>query len=87
MYYLGPENKPFLKILVWHPKSVATYRELFEKGFMFKKQFLKCLTYESSLAFTLRFMIDIELMGFGWLQLPKGNYKKRANDNEKATFC
>jgi len=33
------------------------------------------LTYESNLPFILRFMIDYDVLGGNWLQIPAGKYQ------------
>lgn len=34
------------------------------------------LTYESNILFALRFMIDRDIVGGNWIEIPAGKYKK-----------
>jgi len=36
------------------------------------------LTYESNILFALRFMIDCNIVGGNWIELPAGKYRKAA---------
>jgi DNA polymerase delta subunit 1 len=36
------------------------------------------LTYESNILFALRFMIDCNIVGGNWLEVPAGKYRKAA---------
>jgi DNA polymerase delta subunit 1 len=40
-------------------------------------------TFESNIEYTLRFMIDADVVGMNWLEAPAGKYKLR----EKPTSC
>lgn len=42
--------------------------------------------FECNVLFLLRYMIDQEISGAGWLTLPKSTYKIR-NKNEQVTHC
>lgn len=41
--------------------------------------------FECNVPFCLRFMIDRDITGAGWLTLPKGTYRIRTDENKKAT--
>jgi DNA polymerase delta subunit 1 len=61
--YNGNQKTPFLKIILHDPKMVARARSIFENG---EIQFLDMfqgptLTFESNIAFLLRFMIDTKV--------------------------
>lgn len=38
------------------------------------------LTYESNVLFALRFMIDCNIVGGNWIEVPQGKYKKAARN-------
>lgn len=61
--YNGNQKTPFLKIILNDPKILARVRSVFEQG---EVQFLDMLngptlTFESNIAFLLRFMIDTKV--------------------------
>ncbi|KAJ1507480.1 DNA polymerase delta catalytic subunit [Coelomomyces lativittatus] len=82
MFFHGNMKSNFLKITLSHPKHIASCRRLFEtnsfqlntgsKAFQFSD-----LTYESNLAFLLRYMIDADITGMNWLELPPTKYLLR----------
>ncbi|KAK2465669.1 hypothetical protein APHAL10511_002213 [Amanita phalloides] len=46
----------------------------------------KVPTYESNVAYTLRFMIDTKLVGMNWIQVPAGKYKI-VSEKSKKSHC
>jgi len=44
------------------------------------------LTYESNIAYTLRFMIDTKVVGMNWVELPAGRYEV-IDGKEKRSLC
>jgi DNA polymerase delta subunit 1 len=44
------------------------------------------LTYESNIAYTLRFMIDTKVVGMNWVELPAGKYEM-LDSSEKRSLC
>ena len=44
------------------------------------------LTYESNIAYTLRFMIDTRVVGMNWVEIPGGTYELLEGD-EKRSLC
>lgn len=50
---------------------------MFEKGECQFRDIFKTdgvATYESNIAYTLRFMIDTNVVGMNWIEVPKGKY-------------
>ena len=43
--------------------------------------------FESNVPFVLRYMIDRDISGAGWLTLPKGTYQVRTDPSKKQTHC
>lgn len=43
--------------------------------------------FECNVPFVLRFMIDRDITGAGWLTLPEGTYSLRRNEAQKQTHC
>ena len=73
----GPQA--FLRVTVVLPNLVAACRTILEQGIavpgLGQRSFL---TFESNVVYTLRFMIDREIVGGNWLELPAGTYSHQA---------
>ena len=62
--YRGDDASPFIKITITDQKHMAKTRNVFEKGeVQYKSLFpaASMTTYESNIAYTLRFMIDLKV--------------------------
>lgn len=85
-YYFN-ETRSFIKVYVASPSLVPAAKKLFEEGVsvpggnMFRGQ-----TYESNVPFVLRFMIDNEIQGADWVELPKATYAVRS-PTKKVSRC
>jgi DNA polymerase delta subunit 1 len=73
--YKGPLHKKtnFAKIFVPLPKYFAQLRKAIEQG---RFGDLAPLTYESSMPFVLRFMIDKGIVGMGWIEFREYNVRQ-----------
>mmetsp|Transcript_5646 Transcript_5646/g.21260 ORF Transcript_5646/g.21260 Transcript_5646/m.21260 type:complete len:1105 (-) Transcript_5646:57-3371(-) len=78
MYYQFEQKKNFLRISTGQPFYVPRLRKLFEMGIGIPgirngvpQQYM---TYESNVLFVLRTMIDSEIVGGSWIELPAGKY-------------
>eukprot|EP00928_Gymnodinium_smaydae_P053270 TRINITY_DN37302_c0_g1_i1.p1 TRINITY_DN37302_c0_g1~~TRINITY_DN37302_c0_g1_i1.p1 ORF type:complete len:1054 (-),score=284.41 TRINITY_DN37302_c0_g1_i1:242-3403(-) len=72
------EHRPFLKVVVAIPSLITTSRRLIEAGFPLlngKGHFAPSTSYETNVPFALRFMVDLELAGGGWVSLKQ--YQRR----------
>ncbi|CAM8920329.1 unnamed protein product [Rhodiola kirilowii] len=77
MYYQQQDSQPFLKIVVALPTMVASCRGILDKGIQIDGLGMKSfMTYESNVLFALRFMIDCNVVGGNWIEVPSGKYKK-----------
>ncbi|MCI03934.1 DNA polymerase delta catalytic subunit, partial [Trifolium medium] len=77
MYYQQLESQPFLKIIVALPTMVASCRGILDRGIQLDGLGMKSfMTYESNVLFALRFMIDCNIVGGNWIEIPVGKYKK-----------
>ncbi|WCJ37598.1 DNA polymerase delta catalytic subunit [Euphorbia peplus] len=77
MYYQQQSLHPFLKIFVALPTMVASCRGILDKGIHIDGLGTKSfMTYESNVLFALRFMIDCNVVGGNWIEIPAGKYKK-----------
>ncbi|KAG2387610.1 hypothetical protein C9374_001204 [Naegleria lovaniensis] len=85
MHYSFGSSRNFLRIETSIPPIVPHVREALEKGIHIPGLgFKKFQTYESNVLFVLRCMIDSNMVGANWVELPAGSYKLR-NDNEKVS--
>lgn len=78
--------KNMLQIFLKSPSLVSITKNILERGFkasmLFQeKQFQ---TYESNVAFPLRYMVDQKIVGCNWLELQSGRYVERTT---KETLC
>ncbi|XP_020227443.1 DNA polymerase delta catalytic subunit isoform X1 [Cajanus cajan] len=79
MYYQQSNSQPFLKIVVALPTMVASCRGILDRGIQLDGLGMKSfLTYESNVLFALRFMIDCNIVGGNWIEVPAGKYNKTA---------
>ncbi|KAL2941770.1 DNA polymerase delta catalytic subunit [Bienertia sinuspersici] len=77
MYYQQQSSHPFLKIVVALPSMVATCRGILDRGIQIDGLGTKSfMTYESNVLFALRFMIDRNIVGGNWIEVPVGKYRK-----------
>ncbi|XP_042433725.1 DNA polymerase delta catalytic subunit-like [Zingiber officinale] len=77
MCYQKDQSHPFLKIVVALPTMVASCRGILEKGITIEGIGSRNFdTYESNILFALRFMIDCNIVGGNWIEVPAGSYRK-----------
>lgn len=77
MYYQQQTSQPFLKIVVALPTMVTSCRGILDRGVQIDGFGMKSfMTYESNVLFALRFMIDCNVVGGNWIEVPVGKYKK-----------
>lgn len=84
--YHGGEKSTFLKITLRDPKNIAAAKRTVEKGLTFAgfTNWAPSQTFESNLAYLLRFMIDCKVTGANWIELPAGTYQMRNDYNSNA---
>lgn len=77
MYYQEQKSRTFLKIVVALPTMVASCRGILERGITIDGLGSRCFTtYESNVLFALRFMIDCDIVGGNWIELPPWSYQR-----------
>ena len=76
--YQFEKESDFMKITLQIPTMISTSRGIMEKGIVVNGEMCNFQTYESNLVFALRFMIDREIQGASWVELPKGTYHIRS---------
>ncbi|XP_076450505.1 DNA polymerase delta catalytic subunit-like [Babylonia areolata] len=83
--YHGNRKLPFLKITVAIPRLIAPAKRLLEQGFQcpgYSNHGFQ--TYESNIDFEIRFMVDCNVVGCNWIQLPAGKYHVRQKQDQGA---
>ncbi|CAK9013498.1 DNA polymerase delta catalytic subunit [Durusdinium trenchii] len=78
MGWCDGKKKRYLQVMVSVPTMVPKARNILENGF-------KCprfsdaayTTYESNVPFILRYMVDNNIVGGNWLEIPRARYKLR----------
>ena len=73
--YVGG-HKWYLKITTYCPGDIWALRKIFENGFRCGSIDGKFTTFESNFSFEMRFMVDHNIVGCGWIKLPVGGYHK-----------
>ncbi|KAI5122484.1 hypothetical protein M0805_001394 [Coniferiporia weirii] len=81
--YKGDDWVPFIKIFVQSPRSVPRVRDKGECQFrsLFPGE---TTTFESNIAYILRFMIDTKVVGMNWIEVPAGKYKLLPPDKKRS---
>jgi DNA polymerase delta subunit 1 len=88
--YQGNQQNPYLKITVTDPKFINKVRSTIEGGAanwkgMWKSTDGGILTFDS-IQYVLRFMIDTQISGMSWVEVPVKSYKL-IHQNERQSNC
>ncbi|PIO38166.1 hypothetical protein AB205_0064790 [Aquarana catesbeiana] len=76
--YHGKRSIPFLKITMALPRLIAPAKRLLEQGLRFGTFPTQCYqAYEANIDFEIRFMVDNDIVGCNWIELPAGKYRIR----------
>ncbi|KAL4658284.1 DNA polymerase delta catalytic subunit [Arapaima gigas] len=68
----------FLRITMATPRLIAPAKRLLEQGFKFGSFPIQSyLSYEANIDFEIRFMVDSNVVGCSWVELPAGKYQLR----------
>ena len=91
------KHTKFFKVLVAMPTMVPTLKRIMEDGVTLPgvrptdgsnyEGDALYQPFESNVPFVLRFMIDRDISGAGWLTLPKETYRVRTDESKKQTHC
>ncbi|CEO97534.1 hypothetical protein PBRA_000880 [Plasmodiophora brassicae] len=74
-YSSREEATHYLRLNLSSQSVVTSVRRVLEEGLRYQERSLSFVTYESKILFELRFMIDTEIVGGGWVRLPMGTYR------------
>ncbi|XP_044540698.1 DNA polymerase delta catalytic subunit-like, partial [Gracilinanus agilis] len=84
--YVGRGPSPFLRVTLALPRLVAPARRLLENGIRLPGLGSPSFApYEANVDFEIRFMVDADIVGCNWIELPAGKYRLRTEG--KATLC
>uniref|UniRef100_A0A3Q4MFD4 DNA polymerase n=1 Tax=Neolamprologus brichardi TaxID=32507 RepID=A0A3Q4MFD4_NEOBR len=84
--YHGKRIIDFLRITMAMPRLIAPAKRLLEQGFKFAHfPASNYQSYEANIDFEIRFMVDSDVVGCCWIELPKGKY--RAREEKSASLC
>uniref|UniRef100_A0A8C7T699 DNA polymerase n=2 Tax=Oncorhynchus mykiss TaxID=8022 RepID=A0A8C7T699_ONCMY len=76
--YHGKRIADFLRITMAIPRLIAPAKRLLEQGFKFGPFPIQSFSsYEANIDFEIRFMVDSDVVGCCWIELPKGKYRVR----------
>ncbi|XP_057374077.1 DNA polymerase delta catalytic subunit-like [Daphnia carinata] len=85
------ENKksPFLKITLALPPFIAATKRLLERGEIAPPfNSMSYVAYESNIDFEIRYMVDADIVGCNWIELPAGSWRLRPHSNiQPVTRC
>ncbi|GJE91144.1 delta DNA polymerase [Phanerochaete sordida] len=87
--YRGDAMVPFIRIEVSDQRSLPKIRGIFERGECHFNDLFKTesvTTFESNIAYVLRFMIDAKIVGMNWVEVPAGKYKI-LQEKDKKSHC
>uniref|UniRef100_A0A3Q3GJZ8 DNA polymerase n=1 Tax=Labrus bergylta TaxID=56723 RepID=A0A3Q3GJZ8_9LABR len=74
--YHGKRILEFLQITMAMPRLIAPAKRLLEQGFKFGHFPIQGYQpYEANIDFEIRFMVDCDVVGCCWIELPKGKYR------------
>uniref|UniRef100_A0A3B4AS68 DNA polymerase n=1 Tax=Periophthalmus magnuspinnatus TaxID=409849 RepID=A0A3B4AS68_9GOBI len=74
--YHGKRILDFLKITMAMPRLIAPAKRLLEQGFKFGPFPLQSYqSYEANIDFEIRFMVDCDVVGCCWIELPKNTFR------------
>ncbi|XP_017656623.1 DNA polymerase delta catalytic subunit isoform X2 [Nannospalax galili] len=84
--YHGHGPSPFIRITLALPRLMAPTRRLLEQGIHVPGLGTPSFApYEANVDFEIRFMVDANIVGCNWLELPAGKYLRRVE--KMATLC
>ncbi|KAK9508607.1 hypothetical protein O3M35_006133 [Rhynocoris fuscipes] len=76
--YSGNANIPFLKIMVALPRLIATTKRVLEKQDVFPTfPDHRYQAFEANIDFDIRFMVDCNITGCNWIELPPKTWTRR----------
>ncbi|XP_034247843.1 DNA polymerase delta catalytic subunit isoform X1 [Thrips palmi] len=85
--YRGDDMQQFLRVTVALPRLIAPSKRLLEKGDVFTALGTHAFTsYESNIDYDIRYMVDANMVGCNWIELPTGHWKMRQKNSSTLPF-
>ncbi|KAL0091377.1 DNA polymerase family B-domain-containing protein [Phycomyces blakesleeanus] len=87
--YSGDVKSDFVKVTLKDPRDISKIKNKIEEGVEVSGLDIICIadtTYESNLGYLLRFMIDCEMTGCNWIELPAGKYSISDNHTSHSQY-
>mmetsp|Transcript_155936 Transcript_155936/g.499937 ORF Transcript_155936/g.499937 Transcript_155936/m.499937 type:complete len:1220 (+) Transcript_155936:362-4021(+) len=79
-------HERLLRISVTNPKLIASCRSALERGLRLRSGAVwQTQPLETNVAFCVRFLVDLDLGGGSWLEIPGGRYQVRDARSRKST--
>uniref|UniRef100_G3PHJ9 DNA polymerase delta catalytic subunit n=1 Tax=Gasterosteus aculeatus aculeatus TaxID=481459 RepID=G3PHJ9_GASAC len=86
--YHGKRMLDFLRITMAMPRLIAPAKRLLEQGFKFGAFPMQGYqSYEANIDFEIRFMVDSDVVGCCWIELPKSKYRVREEKSMGVSLC
>jgi DNA polymerase delta subunit 1 len=63
------------------PSLIPSIKRIVEEGVPFAGSQIRCTSYEGNVPFVLRFMIDNEIYGANWIELPAKSFRRKESTN------
>ncbi|XP_034110049.1 DNA polymerase delta catalytic subunit [Drosophila albomicans] len=83
--YQGDEKQWYIKITVTLPRFVAAASRLLKKEvIMGAFDFQDCRAFENNIDFDIRFMVETQVVGCNWIELPPGAWRLRGRNSKPA---
>ncbi|KAJ7035657.1 DNA polymerase family B-domain-containing protein [Mycena alexandri] len=85
--YRGDDWIPFIRITISNPRLLPKIRGTFERNecrYEFFPTDKPISTFESNIAYTLRFMIDTKVVGMNWIEVPAKKYAMLTGKDKKS---
>ncbi|KAF6743062.1 delta DNA polymerase [Ephemerocybe angulata] len=83
--YKGDDWVPFLKLTIVEPKDLPKRRGLSYQNLFGFGEVVPIPTFESNIVYPLRFMIDRQVVGMNWIEVPAGKYTLVEGQKKKTT--
>ncbi|XP_046394149.1 DNA polymerase delta catalytic subunit [Ischnura elegans] len=81
--YRGGKKVPFVKVTLALPKLIPAAKRLLEKEVIYGALGVHSYqAFESNIDFDIRFMVDTNLVGCSWVELPRGKWRIRSREGK-----
>ncbi|KAI8871655.1 DNA polymerase delta subunit 1 [Ramicandelaber brevisporus] len=85
--YSGNQNANFVKIIIRQQRLLGFARQAIERGEIHTNPGYTSRTFESNLEFVLRFMVDCNINGASWIEVPAGKYSRVVDEHHVMSTC